>query len=114
MIEMNWRIGMFAVAVASAGMLGCSDQIDIEDSDNDGDSQVSTPAVPAPTTTFSCTYPVGSFGVAAGQIAPSSIQFSQGFLRNETEPGTLAVPEMFDCDGSNKDHAVAIITGQYL
>ncbi|MBN4050136.1 hypothetical protein JYT28_00110 [Desulfobulbus sp. AH-315-M07] len=96
---------------ASLALLGCSDGY--VPSQSDGDSDVSIPAAPAPVTTFKCSYPVGSFGVAAGQIAPSSIQFSQGFLRNETVPGTLAAGDMFDCDGLVADHAVAIITGQY-
>jgi hypothetical protein len=64
---------------------------------------------PAPTV---CTWPPGPFGVSPNQIVPESLSW-QGYAAGSDVPGTVAVRDFYDCDGSKAIDAVMFSTSQW-
>src|SRR5579859_2965823 len=46
-----------------------------------------------------CAYPQGSYATATGSIAPPSLSW-QCFAPGATDPTTLSITDLFDCDGT--------------
>ncbi len=116
------RIAYLATTLAIAGVsLGCAGAIGPEfdggDEDSSGSVVFDSPAAQEPPIDFAtpwwCAYPEGPYGVEKGDVVPPDLEW-QGYRPGDSEPSTISIREMYDCDGNKGINALLVSTSKIL